>query len=132
MAEIRGGYIKASYVASGNLDNEPQYRFVRQGASNTSQGNLDVFYPATSGAVVLGVIQNKPRNNEFATLVTLGHTKIMVANSLGSDIPVMTGNSGFAVRATSGQYACGFMRTGATSGAVAEMVFSPFWLTASL
>lgn len=123
MAEVRGGFFKASYVASGNLDaggvSGLHYRFVN------FSGN-DVYYPATSGSVVLGVVQNKPRDNEHASLVTLGHTKIILANSLGGGIPIMTGNSGFAVEAQSGQYVAGYLVTGATSGGIAEMIFSPW------
>lgn len=114
MAEISGGNIRISRVASGNLD-VSQWRFV------TFSGK-DVYLPATSGSIVLGVLENKPRDNEHATVIALGPAKIQVANSLGTGAYLMTGNSGFAVLATSGQNVVGYTITAATSGAIAEMI----------
>ena len=112
--------MQTTRVASGNLDNN-QYTFVRQ------LGNLDVLTIPTSGAQAIGVLQNKPRDNEHAELVFLGSTKIRVANSLGAGIFVMAAVSGFAVAAASGptNVVLGQLVTGATSGAVGELHFNP-------
>lgn len=118
--EVRGGYLKGTYVASGNLS---QFRFV-------AGVGLDVYLP-TSGARVRGVTQNHPNDNEHAALVTVGHTKITVANSLGGGIPIMSGNNGFAVQAQSGYWCAGTLEVGASSGCPGEMVFAPFLLTVS-
>lgn len=117
--------LRVSKVASGNLDGS-QYTFVRQ------IGNRDVLTIATTGVPMLGVLQNKPQNNEHATVAMLGSTKIRLANSLGVPSWVMAGVSGFAVLAVSGQVVAGQLITGATSGALAEMNFSPFLSATSL
>lgn len=101
-------------VASGNLDGS-QYTFVRQ------LGNTDVLTIATTGSAALGVLLNKPQNNEHASVAFLGSVKIRLANSLGAGIPIMSGNSGWAVLAGSGQVVLGYLVTGATSGAVGEL-----------
>jgi len=116
MPEVRGGYIKASYVASGNLS---QYRFV-------AAAGVDVWHSPTSGDVVLGVTLNHPNNNEEATLVTLGHAKVLVASSLGANARVMNGANGFAVVATSGQFVAGRLISNADSGLPAEMIVSGY------
>ena len=121
--DVRGDKLKASYVASGNIT---QYRFLAKGAG------LDVYMDAASGTINIGVSVNHPNNNEECTLVTGGHAKIQLANSLGPGIPLMAGADGLAVRATSGQFCTGVLLQGATSGSPGEMNYSPFWLTASL
>ena len=113
MAEYTERFV-TSRVASGNLDGS-QFCFVRQ------LGNADVISVADSGSYVLGVLQNKPQNNDHAAVVFLGSTKIKLANSLGAGIPIMSAVSGFAVRASSGQVVLGYLMTGATSGAYGEL-----------
>lgn len=103
-------------VASGNLDGS-QFTFVR----GIGQ---DVLTIAASGQAALGVLQNKPRDNEHASVCVLGSTKIYLATSLGSNIFLMTGNSGAGVQAASGQVSTGFLITGATSGGIGEMIFN--------
>lgn len=114
--------IRITRVASGNLDVDPSYRFVTQAAG----GNKDVFLSATTGSIITGVVQNKPQDNEHATLCVLGDTKIALASSLGAGIYVMAGASGFAVEAQSGQVVGGLLLTSGTSGAVAEMALNPW------
>ena len=114
--------LRISKVASGNLDNDPQYRFL----SFTAGGNKDVWLNPTTGSAVYGVLQNKPRDNDHAAVAILGSTKVVLASSLGAGIFVMAGANGFATEAQSGQFIGGQLVTGATSGAVAEMVFSPW------
>ena len=116
MPEVRGGFLKASYVASGNLS---QYRFV-------NFSGVDVYLPPTSGSIVLGVTQNHPNDNEQAALVTLGHTRITLGGSLAAGAVVMTGLNGFATLAQSGQFVGGYLVSAADSGLVAEMVFTPW------
>ena len=113
MAEYTERFV-TSRVASGNLDGS-QYCFVRQ------IGNVDVLSIAASGAAAIGVLQNKPQNNDHAAVAFLGSTKIKLANSLGAGIPIMSAVSGFAVQASSGQVVLGYLMTGATSGAFGEL-----------
>lgn len=115
MPEVRGGYIKASYVASGNLS---QWRLVMYSGVNVYTANA-------SGGVTLGVTQNHPNDNEEATLVTLGHTKVTLGGSLASGARFMANNTGFAIQATSGQWVPGFLVTGADSGGIAEAILAP-------
>lgn len=116
--EVRGGQIKASYVASGDLS-AAQFRLM-------NFTGTDVYLPVASGSAVLGVLQNHPNNNQEATLVTLGHTRVVVAGSLAAGAVFMTNNTGYATLASSGQWCAGFLVTGADSGLVAEGVVSPF------
>lgn len=118
MAEVSGSNNILTQVASGNMDGS-QFCF----ANFTG---ADVWLTATSGSNALGVLQNKPRNNEHAAIVTHGNTKIRMANSIGAGSRLMSGNSGFAVIATSGQYVCGTALTGATSGGIGEMFFNGY------
>ena len=113
MAEITGGHFSTTKVASGNLDGS-QFTFVRQ------IGQDDILTIVTTGVLPLGVLQDKPQNNEHGKVLTLGHSKVRVASSLGSNIFIMAGVSGFAVAAASGQVTCGRLITGATSGSLAE------------
>ena len=61
MAEKRGPDFGASWVASGDLTGF-QYRFVKMG---TTTNFNDVLLPS-SGQQCVGVLQNKPRDNEHA------------------------------------------------------------------
>lgn len=116
MAEYVERFV-TSRVASGNLDGS-QYCFVRQ------IGNVDVLTVPTTGGYALGVLQNKPQNNEHAGVAFLGSTKIKLANSLGAGIPIMSAVSGYAVQAASGQVVLGYLMTGASSGGVGELLMS--------
>ena len=118
--EVRGQNFKSSFVASGNLS---QWRFF-------IANGLDAYLP-TSGVLVTGVTQSHPNDNEHLESVTLGHTKITLASSLGNNIPIATGNNGFAIRASSGQFVAGLLVTGTTSGCPGEMILSPGYLMAS-
>lgn len=116
MAEYTTNF-KLSMVASGNLDGS-QYCFVRQ------IGNVDVLTIPATGGLAIGVLQNKPQNNEHAAVAFLGSTKIRLANSLGGGINIMSAVSGYAVQAASGQVVLGYLKTGATSGGVGELLLN--------
>jgi len=116
MAEVRGGFLKATYPHTGNLS---QFRFV-------AHDDTLVYHNTTSGTLVMGVTQNHPNHGEgAATLVSLGHTRITVGASLGGGIALMNGGTGFGTLAASGQAVAGFLITGANSGLVGEMIFNP-------
>lgn len=116
MAEIRGGNFKSSWVASGDCS-AAQWRLI--GFS----GN-DVFLP-TSGAQCAGVLVNKPANNEHASVIGMGYTKLILAGSLASGAEFMSGNLGFATLAASGQWAHGFLLTAGNSGEIVEAAIGP-------
>ena len=115
MSEIRGGYIKASALAGADIN---QYRFV----AVTDADALQV----DSGAIITGVSVNKPNNNQDLTYTSLGHAKIMLANSLGAGVFLMSGATGLGVQASSGQFVGGQLITGADSGSPGEMIVAPF------
>lgn len=116
MAQIRGGFIKASALSSGDIS---QYRFV------TVEGP-DAYMHPSSGAVVSGVSVNKPNDNEDLTYTSLGHAKIQLADSYGAGIALMNDGAGLGIQASSGQFVGGYLITGAVSGSPGEMIFSPF------
>ena len=117
MAELSSIGFKETYVASGNLT---QFRFVRQ-------VDQDV-YLADSG-FAHGVVQNHPNDNEHATVVVLGGTKIQLANSYGAGILVGCGSGGYAINASAGGTTSegrkyGTLLVGGTSGAYGVMNFT--------
>ncbi len=117
MAEKRGGDFGASWVASGDLS-AAQFKFV-------TFGGKDVYLP-TSGVIMAGVLQDKPKDNEHASVIGLGFTKITLESSLNAGIELMTGESGYATQATSGAWVGGILLTAADSGEITEMMMTPY------
>lgn len=119
MAEVSGRRVTATGVASGDLNfaDPANYRFL-------VKTGKDVHLAASSGAMAYGVLQNKPKDNEHATVVVDGFTKVVLGSSLGADCLVMTNNTGFAVLLSSGGATLGRLITGADSGKVGEMFFT--------
>lgn len=119
MAELEGRNIRVSRVASGDLSfADPQcFRFLLQ-------TNRDVHLCSASGQIPFGVLNNKPRDNEHATVCIHGSTKIVLAMSLGANARITTNNTGQGIAVSSGGADCGFLMTGAVSGAVAELFFT--------
>ena len=114
MAEIFGlkGEVM-SHVASGDLS-AAQFRFV-------NGGGVDVYLTVTTGSPSYGVLQNKPRNDEHASVIRDGATKIGLGSSFGANTWLMNGANGWATIALSGQVTMGLLITGATSGGVGQM-----------
>lgn len=111
MATKRGDDFRASWVASGDLSGS-QYRFV-------TYAGVDVYLP-TSGVVTAGVLQNKPQNNEHASVISQGFSKLILAASVGAGVEVMAANNGFAINVGSGQWVGGRTLTAGDSGAIVE------------
>ena len=127
MAEYNSGW-DLTRVASGAMDatsgtvNINKYCFVQMVAGVEKEVIL-----ANSGAVCLGVLQNNPRDGEHATVRYAGSTKIRLASSLGVGIEVVASSGGYArpaldAGAVSSGSIMGLLITGATSGAVGEML----------
>ena len=89
MAEIRGGNLGASFVASGDLSAN-QFKLV-------AWSNYNVYQPG-SNAQCVGVLQNKPKHGEHAAIVDLGHTKISLAGSLACGAFFQAGVGGGGAR----------------------------------
>ena len=124
MSEVSADNVTLTRVASGDL---PQYRFVRQSATK------DV-YLASSGVPILGVSYgSNVRDNDHATVILDGVTKICLSQSLGASVEVISDANGFAQRAValansgsvvgSGTIA-GFLISSANSGSIAEMIIA--------
>jgi hypothetical protein len=115
MAEVSGDRMTITRIASGDLNfaDPGQYRFV-------AVTGRDV-HLCGSGAMALGVLGNKPKDNEHATVVTFGHTKVSLGSSIGAGTLVQAGVSGWASNAASGGAVMGRLLTGAASGLIGEM-----------
>lgn len=118
MSVVFGKRTIVSAVASGNLDfAEPAaHRFVRRIGD-------DVLQMAGSGAIAYGVLQNKPRDNEHASICVEGFTKLVFGESIGVGAALMSNNGGYAIKAvTSGgmNYVCGRSEQAANSGMIGQ------------
>ena len=96
MAEKRGPDIRATWVATGDLSGS-QYRLLVY--------DNDYAYTSTTSApaTYAGVLQNKPQNGEHVSVIGMGHSKVVLAGSVGAGARLMAGANGLAVVATSGQ-----------------------------
>ena len=119
MAEVSGKRSLATGIASGDLNfaDPANFRFLLKTGK-------DVHLCSASGQIAYGVLQNKPKNNEFASVCVDGFTKFTAGGSIGADVLVMTNNSGFGIAAASGGSVLGRVITGADSGLIGEMLFS--------
>lgn len=115
MAEKRGGDFGASWVASGDLSGH-QFRLVTFAGNNC--------LATTSGAALAGVLQNKPRNAEHASVVGFGYSKLFIGGSMGAGGEFMAGASGVAVAVGSGQFCGGHLLTNGNSGEIVEAYVS--------
>ena len=116
MAVIRGENEGSSWVASGDLSGA-QWRLV-------ALSGVDVYLP-TSGVACKGVLTNKPRDNEHASVVDQGHIKVTLAQSMGQQQAFMAGNNGFATLATSGGFTMGYTETAGNSGEIVSCFIHP-------
>lgn len=118
MAEVSGPRVLVTGVASGNLNfaDPACFRFVKKTGK-------DVHLCATSGEIAYGVLNSKALDNEHVSVCVDGFTKISLGASLGPDILVAVGASGFAINASSGQAVMGRLITGGNSGLIGEMQF---------
>ena len=116
MAELSGDRQNFTRIASGDLSSS-QFRFLLL-------TNRDVHLAASSGESTKGVLQNKPQDNEHATVTVHGFTKITMGESLGISAFVMTNDSGYAIACGSGQACAGYTVTEADSGNIGEMFYT--------
>ena len=74
-----------------------QYTVMRVSAAN----KCNVASLATQSTIV-GVLQNKPKSGEFATVAFLGKSKCVAGGTLTAGAPVTINGSGRAIAVTSG------------------------------
>lgn len=116
MSEKRGPDLGASFVASGDLSGS-QFRLVAFDGNN-------VFLP-TSGMLCAGVLQNKPKHGEHASVIGIGYSKVQVGAALNSRAPFQAGSSGFALAVDSGSWTQGVIITTTVSGEIGEALVFP-------
>ena len=116
MSVVSGNRTVVSKVMSGD-GSALQYTFVRA----TPISNTGIYPASTVGEVVYGVLQNKPRNQEHASVAIDGLTKVIFGGSLGADATIMVNSNATAIAATSGQYVAGRVNTGGNSGSIGEI-----------
>jgi len=92
-----------------------QYKIVNVHGDNT------VKLRVAAGAGVLGVLNNKPENNENATVVVAGLTRCVAGGTISAGAWISTTASGTGLAATSGQYILGKSITGVASGGLFKL-----------
>lgn len=109
------------YTAAADLSGK-QYHAVRGSAINTTNQASD----ATNSGV-LGVLQNKPKSSENATIAFLGLSKFVVGGAITANDILTTNSSGRAAVVTSGQMAMGrAIETATTDGEeITALLFPP-------
>lgn len=99
-----------------------QYHFVRgSAAGKCNQSSLD------TDSAMLGVLQNKPKSDEFATVGFLGKSKVVAGAAVTADDIITTNSSGRAVTVTSGDMAGGraLETAGADGDIITALLFPP-------
>lgn len=99
-----------------------QYHFVRYSAAN----KVDQASLATDSALV-GVLQNKPKAGEFATVAYAGLSKVVAGAAITAGDIITTNSSGRAATVASGQMAAGraLEAAGADGDIITALLFPP-------
>lgn len=87
-------------------------------------GDLDITKAGTSGQACLGILQNKPGNNEVCDVMVTGVSKLVVGTGdLAAGALFMADTDGTGITATgTGKYALGMVLQGAAAGKLATVV----------
>lgn len=106
------------------------YLQLRAGADLNTGGGTGTQYKAISvgGTIAadntaMGLLQNKPKNNEDASILYLGHGKGVAGVALTAGARVKVTTSGYLTTINSGDGSCGKVITAAASGAAVEGLF---------
>lgn len=105
MAEFANQVTVSGFKAAADLSGK-QYTFVRMSAAGTVNLASEVAVSAAN-KVAFGVLQNKPKTNEAATVAVLGETKVLAGAAAAVDKLITYNSSGKAVEAASGDMVCG-------------------------
>jgi hypothetical protein len=81
---------------------------------------------ANTAEQAIGILQNKPRNNEEATLTYMGETFFRAGDTVALDAAVTVTTSGYMITATSGDGVVGKCKIAATSGSVGTLIAGGF------
>lgn len=107
-------FVNDSFKANADLSSSQYYMLVN------SVGNL--VDAAGSGAVVIGVLQNKPESGEHASVTMVGKTRVKAGGTITEGQLFMSDASGTATAVTSGQWVAGHAITGVASGGYFDAV----------
>jgi hypothetical protein len=116
MSEFRK-QMRMTFTAGADLQLY-QYRIMRYAGSQTC--NVASHDGANASVGAIGVLQNKPNTNEFATVAYFGESKVVAGGALTEGTFITTQGSGKAAAATSGDLVIG--RVLETAGAEDEVV----------
>lgn len=105
------GRFDETFVANNDLDDYQYHILVN------STGNL-VDRAVSAGALCCGVLQNKPKSGEHATVRMLGRSRIKAGGTITAGNAFTTTASATATAAGSGQYILGIAITGVASGGI--------------
>ena len=78
---------------------------------------------AATSALSYGLLQNKPKNGEDATVGYAGHMKGVAGAAIATAVRMMVTTSGYLITCTSGHVPVGKSLAAAASGAVVEGLF---------
>lgn len=73
----------------------------------------------TPGVAAAGILQNKPKSGQHATVCPLGVSKVKVIDNCTYGDILSAQDSGWATAVDSGPFAIGFVINGCTSGGIA-------------
>lgn len=77
---------------------------------------------AANNANAIGLLQNKPKTNEDATLAYFGHMKGVAGAAISAGNRLKVTTSGYLIAVTSNDWPCGVALTAAASGAAVELL----------
>lgn len=106
-----------TFVANANLSTKQYYMVV-----NSAARLADI---AGSGAIVAGVLQNKPESGQHAEVVVLGKSKVKAGGTITAGQVFMSDASGSATAVTSGLWIAGLAITGVASGGIFDAIIGP-------
>lgn len=113
--------------ANINFTTESSYMFVGVdvgSATGTGLSGSALIAPASSGAAILGVLQNNPQLGEAGAVMVHGVSKMQAGGTITPGQLITINASGQAVVAVSGNYACGkALENGANGSLVTVLLF---------
>lgn len=117
--------LSAAADLSGASGGEKQYIVVRMAAATTVNICSEVL---VSGALLspVGVLQNKPKSGEAATVAYLGLSKVRGGGTVTAGAFIAHNSSGMVVNAVSGDVVCGrALETAATANEIVTALLFP-------
>jgi hypothetical protein len=128
MAEFGAQETYSGFKAGADLSVK-QYHFVRASADHVcNQASL-----ATASSL-LGVLQNKPKTDEAATIAYFGESKVVAGGAITANVLITSNSSGRAAAAASGDMICGraLEAAGADGEVINALIFPPVRLSGAV